>query len=76
MNESLCDRCGKCCVLKIEDVDSGEVHYTDVARKLLHCNGKLHQLSAAKAVVLLHHAEPGQSGLLPRMPETCAYRIA
>ena len=33
--ESLCDKCGKCCVIKLEDFDNKEIHYTNVSCKLL-----------------------------------------
>ena len=35
--ELLCDGCGKCCVLKLEDIETEAVYYTDEACKMLDC---------------------------------------
>lgn len=75
--EALCDGCGKCCVLKLEDEDTGAVHYTDVACRLFDPD-----TCRCGQYALRHSLVDGCVRLSPQtlpvaatwMPETCAYR--
>ena len=75
--EALCDGCGKCCLLKLEDEDTGCVHYTNVTCRLLdpqtrRCgNYALRRKLVSGCVVL---TPDNMAETAPWMPASCAYR--
>lgn len=75
--ESLCDGCGKCCLYKLEDEDSGEVYYCNVVCKLFDmesgcCTDYQHRVVRVPDCVVLTVENIPQLGW---MPKTCAYRL-
>jgi uncharacterized cysteine cluster protein YcgN (CxxCxxCC family) len=74
--ESLCDGCAQCCVVKLEDADTGDVHFTDVVCHLLdqqqcRCTDYPHRSIRVPDCVLL---TPDNLDRLSWMPYSCAYR--
>ena len=75
--ESLCDRCGKCCLVKLDDPDTGSTLFTDVACRLLDgasCRCK-HYAARKKIVKDCVTLSPDNISSLDFMPATCAYRL-
>lgn len=75
--ESLCDGCGKCCLHKLEDIDTGEIRHTDVACRFLNhdtiqCGKYLTRQRYVGNCVVMSADLLDQ---LPWMPSTCAYRL-
>ncbi len=75
--ESLCDGCGKCCIHKLEDEESGELLPTNVACRLLdrrtgRCADYRHRKALVPECVRL---TPAKLGALDWLPSTCAYRL-
>ena len=74
--EAVCDGCGLCCLVKLEDEDTHEVAYTKLACKLLDCktarctdyaNRKQHVPDCVQLT-------PDMVGQLHWLPPSCAYK--
>lgn len=75
--EALCDGCGKCCLHKIEDVESGTVYYTNVACRLLDCNTCRCTDYADRSTIVTDCVPltPAMVREIGWLPATCAYRL-
>ena len=75
--ESLCDGCGRCCLNKLEEEDTGRVYFTDVGCRLLDC-------ASCRCRDYEHRSElvedclrltPDNVSQITWLPPTCAYRL-
>jgi len=74
--ESLCDGCGRCCLHKLEDIETGVYYYTDVACRLLdtlscRCRGYPVRMQIVPDCLNLQQQGKDQYCWLP---VSCAYR--
>jgi uncharacterized cysteine cluster protein YcgN (CxxCxxCC family) len=75
--EALCDGCGRCCLVKLEDEDTGKFYFTDISCRLLDANAcRCADYPRRKAKV------PDCVKLTPKrvreiawLPPTCAYKL-
>ncbi|MGI9205161.1 MAG: YcgN family cysteine cluster protein [Woeseiaceae bacterium] len=75
--ESLCDGCALCCMQKLEDEESGEIFYTDLACRLLNintCRCKNYPARAEEVADCLVLAADNVAAFR-WLPATCAYRL-
>ncbi|HEX8620428.1 MAG TPA: YcgN family cysteine cluster protein [Allosphingosinicella sp.] len=75
--EALCDGCGKCCLHKLEDEETGAIHATNVACRLLdrhsaRCTNYRGRKAFVPDCVRLTSSKVAN---LAWLPSTCAYRL-
>ncbi len=75
--EALCDGCGKCCLHKLEDEETGDLHATNVACRLLdrrmgRCSDYKHRHAYVSECVRLN---VNNVRSIEWLPSTCAYRL-
>jgi len=75
--ESLCDGCGRCCLVKLQDEDSDRVYLTNVACKLFdletgRCSDYTNRLNV---VPMCMNLKTDLLAMVNYLPEFCAYRL-
>ncbi|MCW8308151.1 YcgN family cysteine cluster protein [Acidiphilium sp. PA] len=75
--ESLCDGCGRCCLHKLRDDETGELEFTNVACRLLDtrscaCTDYVNRTRAVPDCISL---TPAALTEIDWLPPSCAYRL-
>lgn len=75
--ESLCDGCGRCCLTKLEDEDTGDLYYTNIACELLDtetCRCRDYPNRQKHVPECVRITPENLARVRTWLPETCAYR--
>jgi len=75
--ESLCDGCGLCCMHKVEEEETGELFYTNLACKLLdldtcRCTDYANRVKKVADCLVI---TPDTAEAFEWLPTSCAYRL-
>lgn len=75
--ESLCDNCGKCCLNKLEDEDTGEIFFTSVVCDLIDLESCLCSRYSERTKLVPECLDLKQHDFSEYnwLPSTCAYRL-
>lgn len=76
--EALCDGCGRCCLNKLEDPDTGEIALTRIACRLLDGETCQCQHYAFRKQIVnncIHLTGDNLNQHAHWLPQTCAYRL-
>ncbi len=75
--ESLCDGCGKCCLLKLEDPDTMEIAYTACSCDQLDTHKIQCKQYASRSLVVPECLQitPKNIAQLTYLPSTCSYKL-
>lgn len=75
--EALCDGCGRCCLVKLQDEDSGELAFTNLACRYLDsqkCQCRVYDTRFSKVPDCIQVTEAVARNTA-WLPSTCAYRL-
>ncbi len=76
--EALCDGCGKCCLNKLEDEDTGEVELTRIACRLFNdttCRCRHYETRHDYVPECIQLSPKTIDSHMYWLPQTCAYRL-
>jgi uncharacterized protein len=75
--EALCDNCGRCCLFKLQDEETGEIFYTNVVCRLMDLNTCCCTTYKERSTLVptCLTLTPEMVRTLNWLPETCAYHL-
>lgn len=70
--ESICDRCGKCCLVSLQDIDTGEIYHTNILCQYYDIENKMCSVYNKRCEIVPNCLKLNKDNVdkLPFMPKT------